>query len=92
MSFNELSTLFRLSESTPSNTPLNPFLNSSFSSTLSFPVLFENSVVSCPPCCAAVEEPAGMVSVDVFECEEEDELPPFDDWYQSIASRAAPTA
>jgi len=42
--------------------------------------------------CAAVEEPTGMVSVDVFECEEDDELPPFDDWYQSIASRAAPAA
>ncbi|KAH9927256.1 uncharacterized protein B0H18DRAFT_1118532 [Fomitopsis serialis] len=56
----------------------------------------EDGLRPSPPlaesCCAAVEEPAGMVSVDVFECEEEDELPPFDDWYQSIASRAAPTA
>ncbi|KZT70372.1 hypothetical protein DAEQUDRAFT_810803 [Daedalea quercina L-15889] len=44
--------------------------------------------------CAAVEEPASKVVVNVFECsgedegEEEEDLPPFDEWYQSIAGRA----
>ncbi|KAH9833756.1 uncharacterized protein C8Q71DRAFT_173179 [Rhodofomes roseus] len=44
-----------------------------------------------PPYHAVAEEPLENLkaTVDVFECEEEDELPPFDDWYQNIASRAA---
>ena len=41
---------------------------------------------------ASCEVEAGKVTVDVFECVEEDgegDLPPFDEWYQSIAERTA---